>query len=476
MKFSIRTRLTLWYGVLVALALIGFSIGVMKLQERWGRAQFDSELASIGAALSGVMEEELGETGELQTAVAEAREPMDVPGRATAILDLHGTPMAANWHGLQYDATTLAAADRVAPRSLITVNQHSQAWRVLTRRESSAFGDYMILVAGSLDQLERQQDLLSRILIVAAPLVVLLTAGVCWWVASSALRPVTLMAAQAEAITVRAGDWRLDGPTATDELGQLARAFNRLLKRIETASQLQRRFMADASHELRTPVSVIQTATEVTLERQPREDWEYREALAIVNEQSTHLSRMVEDMFVLARADAGGYRLTRRLLYLDEVVAECVRAVSVVAATREIQLTTALEPDVSLYADDGLLRQLVTNLLDNAVKYTRAGSSVTIAVRTDATAATITVSDTGPGIAAADRERIFERFVRLEPARSATSGAGLGLSIARWIAEQHEGTLTVEQNHAGGSLFVARLPLRPPAADVLGPVDTRTTA
>src|SRR6185436_20270319 len=129
------------------------------------------------------------------------------------------------------------------PHGLITVNQHGRAWRVLTRRESSAFGDYVILVAGRLDPLERQQDLLSRILMVAAPLVVLLTAGVCWWVASSALRPVTLMAAQAEAITVRAGDWRLEAPTATDELGQLARAFNRLLHRIETASQLQRRFM-----------------------------------------------------------------------------------------------------------------------------------------------------------------------------------------------------------------------------------------
>jgi heavy metal sensor kinase len=460
MRFSIRTRLTLWYGALLALALSVFSIGLMGLQERWGRAQFDSELASIAAALSGVMQEELGETGELPTAVAEAREAMDVPDRATAILDRHGTSIAANWHGLQLDATTLAT-EMASRRVLVTVNQGGHAWRVLTRRESSPYGDYVILVAGSLDHLAQQQDLLSRILMVAAPLVVLLTAGVCWWVASSALRPVTVMATQAEAITVRSSDWRLDAPTATDELGQLARAFNRLLTRIETASQLQRRFMADASHELRTPVSVIQTATEVTLERPGREDWEYREALTIVNEQSAHLSRMVEAMFVLARADAGGYRLTRRPLYLDELVAECVRAVSVIAAAREIELATILQPDVSLNADDGLLRQLVTNLLDNAVQYSKVGGSVTIAVTADATVATVTVSDTGPGIAAADRERIFERFVRLEPARAATSGAGLGLSIARWIAEQHGGTLTLDQNDLGGSLFVARLPSKP---------------
>jgi signal transduction histidine kinase len=270
---------------------------------------------------------------------------------------------------------------------------------------------------------------------------------------------MTTMAAQAEAITVQSLAWRLDAPMAADELGQLARAFNRLLDRLLAALQMQRQFMADASHELRTPVSVIQTAAEVTLERQVREDWEYREALTIVNEQSTRLSRMVEDMFVLARADAGGHRLTKRPLYLDEIVAECVRAVSVVAATRDIQLTTVLQADASVNADDGLLRQLVTNLLDNAVQYTPPGGSVTVIVNTDASSANVTVSDTGRGIPLAERERVFERFVRLDPARSATSGAGLGLPIARWIAEQHEGTLTVGSDTAGGCVFIARLPL-----------------
>ena len=218
--------------------------------------------------------------------------------------------------------------------------------------------------------------------------------------------------------------------------------------------------MADASHELRTPVSVIQTAAEVTLERQAREDWEYREALTIVNEQSTRLSRMVEDMFVLARADAGGYRLTRRPLYVDEIVAECVRAVSVVAATRDIQLTTTLESDVSVNADDGLLRQLVTNLLDNAVQYTPPGG-VSDSHRLERCRLVRPSRCLTPdrAFAPADRERVFERFVRLDPARSATSGAGLGLPIARWIAEQHDGTLTVEQNAAGGCLFVVRLPV-----------------
>ena len=459
MTWSIRVRLTLWYSAVMVVALTAFSVGVLWLHARWGRAQFDSELASLGVAVSGVMQEELSESGNLQKAVSETRTSMDVPGRATAILDLRGIPIAAQWHGFSYDANLVTAHDLTRPQ-FTTLNADGNAWRVLTQRESSIVGDYVILVAGPLDQLGRQQYLLARVLLVATPLIVLVTAGVSWWVASSALRPMTVLAAQAEAMTIRASDWRLDAPTVTDQLGQLARAFNRLLSRLGAASQLQRQFMADASHELRTPVSVIQTAAEVTLEQPVREDWEYREALTIVNEQSTRLSRMVQDMFVLARADAGGYPMHRRLVDVDEVVGECVRAVSIVAAALGIHVTTTFESDVCVSADDGLLRRLVMNLLDNAVQYTPPGGSVTVMVNQDAGSATIAVSDTGPGIPSADRERVFERFVRLDPARSAASGAGLGLSIARWIAEQHGGTLTVGDNATGGALLIARLPRR----------------
>jgi heavy metal sensor kinase len=457
MKWSIRTRLTLWYSIVMAAGLTVFSVGVLWLHARWGQAQFDSELASLGAAAARVMQEELGESGNLRKAVAETHTSMDVPGRATAILDGGGAPMAAHWHGFRYDLATFTA-DAASPQRFASVSDNGDRWRVLLRRESSQAGDYVILVAGPLRRLGRQQQLLLRVLLVVGPLFVLMTAAVCSWVASSALRPVTIMAAQAEAITVHSSNWRLDAPTTGDELGQLARAFNRLLGRLGAASQVQREFMADASHELRTPVSVIQTAAEVTLGKRERQEWEYREALTIVNEQSTRLGRMVDDMLVLARGDAGGHRLNRRLVYVDEIVAECARAISVVAATMDVQLETALEPDVSVSADDGLLRQLITNLLDNAVQHTPRGGVVTAAVASDRHFATITVSDTGPGIRSTDRDRVFERFVRLDPARSATSGAGLGLPIARWVAEQHGGTLTVEDNASGGCVFIARLP------------------
>jgi heavy metal sensor kinase len=465
-KDSIRTRLTVWNSAIMVLALAAFGAGVLWLHARWSHAQFDADLANLGAVTSRVLREELGEHKVLSKAAAEAGESIDVPGRSIAILDGTGAAVAAEWHGFNYDRSALSLGP-LGKTQLTTVRQGSAAWRVFTRRESTLEpnSEFVILVAGPLASIDRQQSLLTRVLLVATPLVGLAAALLSWLAASSVLGPVTTMAAEAEAITARSPDWRLGASTARDEVGQLARAFNRLLDRLSDALRVQRQFMADASHELRTPVSVIQTAAEVTLDRPSREEAEYRDAMSVVCEQSARLGRMVEDMLVLARADAGGYALMRRLLYVDEVVEECVRAVSMVAATRGVQIVTTIQSDVSLYADDNLLRRLVMNLLDNAVQYTPAGGQVTVSLEDDANVVALSVSDTGPGIPAVDRERVFERFVRLDPARTNATGAGLGLSIARWIAEQHHGTLSLDDNNAGGCLFTVRVAKSPSMAD-----------
>jgi heavy metal sensor kinase len=355
-----------------------------------------------------------------------------------------------------------APHDRLPHQLITTTGPRGNLWRVLQRPERSPAGNYTIVVAGPLERIAGQRVLLSQVLLVAGSIMILITAAVSWWVASSAIRPVSTMASEAAAISVKSPDWRLNPPSDTDELGQLARAFNDLLARLGAASKTQRQFMADASHELRTPVSVIQTATEVTLKQPKRREAEYREALTIISEQSARLSRLVQDMFVLARADAGGYHVPMRGLYVDEVVEEAVRAVAVVTAAKGLNLTWEVQPNVAIHGDDGLLHRMMTNLLDNAVQHTPTGGSVHVALSADAATVTITVADTGPGIPDADRDRAFDRFVRLDPARSAESGGGLGLPIARWIAEQHHGTLSLDPSPRG-CVFVVRLPLRPSA-------------
>jgi signal transduction histidine kinase len=229
--------------------------------------------------------------------------------------------------------------------------------------------------------------------------------------------------------------------------------------------------MADASHELRTPVSAARTAADVTLSQAHRDEDEYRDALAIVLAQTRRLGRLVDDMFVLARADAAGYPLLLRTCFIDEVLEECAGAARVLASATGVRLETSLQNHVVAQADGALVRQLAMNLLENAVKHTPEGGRVRLSLRAAGGCAEIAVSDTGGGIPPSERERIFERFVRLDAARSNTDGAGLGLPIARWIAESHQGTVTLDESGPSGSTFVARLPLTRP-----NPVSTPAAA
>ncbi|HET9315999.1 MAG TPA: HAMP domain-containing sensor histidine kinase, partial [Vicinamibacteria bacterium] len=268
------------------------------------------------------------------------------------------------------------------------------------------------------------------------------------------------MADEAARITDRTPGRRLTARHPRDELGTLARAFNDLLGRLESALAQQRQFMADASHELRTPVSIARTAIEVVGSRTGRPESEYVDALGVVAQQMRRLSRIVDDLFTLARADASGLPVVRAPLYLDELVADCVKEARVLAAAKPVALDWSGPADLEIDGDERLLRQMLMNLLHNAVRYTAPTGSARVEIAASDGAVEVDVTDTGAGIPEADRERIFERFVRLDPAR-AGEGAGLGLPIARAIAEAHGGTLALRRSDASGSVFRVRLPLRP---------------
>jgi signal transduction histidine kinase len=231
----------------------------------------------------------------------------------------------------------------------------------------------------------------------------------------------------------------------------------------------QRQFMADASHELRTPLFAVQAAADVTLQRGHREEGEYRDALGLVADQARRLTRIVEEMFTLARADAGHLPLRRAPLYLDEVLADVGRAARVLAEPRRVTVELPAGPESPLVGDEDLLRRMVLNLVDNAIKHSPPGGVVRVGLDRAGDAYRVTVSDQGPGIPAEARERVFERFFRLDAARarddagSGGSGAGLGLAIARWVAEAHGGRLELVRSDAAGTLFAATLPAGPRA-------------
>jgi signal transduction histidine kinase len=248
-----------------------------------------------------------------------------------------------------------------------------------------------------------------------------------------------------------------------DELGQLAVTFNELLARLHEAFERQRRFMADASHELRTPLSVMGATAGVTLRKRHRKEDEYREAVQMMSEQTQRLSRIVKDMFTLARADAGRYPLNKRPLYLNDLLEEIARAGELLAAEKSVKVEIIDSLEAGFHGDEDLLRRMILNLVDNAIKHTPQGGVVRLGLSEDAPDYLISISDTGPGIPSEAQAHIFERFYRAGAARSRPedgdgAGAGLGLSIASWIAQAHDGSLELTRSDQTGTTFTVRLP------------------
>src|SRR5262245_2014830 len=457
MTMSIRAHLTVWYAGALVLVLVAFSAGVFWLQTRFSQSQFDDELATLAAAVGTALRAELAGSHELARAARATREDFNVPNRTIAILDGNGHPIAAHWRGFHKANLPPAGARSVTAATLV---QDGIPWRIRLQRTESPDGPFIVFVGASESAIARERRLLARTLLGGVPIALIFSALVCWLAASRALQPLTSMSEQAERITLESLDTRLTGGAANDEIGQLRRAFNHLLDRVAAGVAQQRQFMADASHELRTPVCAARTAAEVTLSRPHRREDEYRDALEIVAAQTRRLARMVDDMLLLARADANGYLVHLTMGRLDEVLRECADTVRVLADAKPVVFTTHLQDGVVATVDAGLIRHLALNLLENALKHTPEHGEMSLTLRVINGTAEVVVSDSGAGIAAGEsRDRIFERFVRLDPARNADGGAGLGLPIARWIAERHHGTLTLEETGPAGSIFVARLPL-----------------
>ena len=450
---SLRARLTLWYTITLVLVLGLFGGDVLIQQKRLGIARADQELESVQATLANILREELRELDAPELAAREAKDAMRSIGDGIAILDGSGRVLAT-----QLERLTLA--DLMPPPSVpsvMTIDAASGEWRVSTRHVTIDGGIFTVVVARPLTDLARQQREVREAMFLVIPLALLLAGAGGWWLASIGLRPVAQMAHRAASIP-SSGLEDLGAAPRDDELGQLARAFNGLVARLRGALETQRQFMADASHELRTPVSIIRTAADVTLSRERRDEAEYRDALATTGAQARRLSRLVDDMLVLARADAGAYPLQPVTLYLDDVVEECRRAVGLIASARGVTVRTHGPSDVSIRGDEELLRRLILNLLQNAIQHSPSGGVVSVEIAPNGSRVYVRVVDTGTGIAEADRARIFERFVQLDPSRRA-EGTGLGLPIAKWIAEVHQGSLSVESTGPTGSTFCVVLPI-----------------
>jgi len=308
------------------------------------------------------------------------------------------------------------------------------------------------------ERMEAQLREILVVLVLGLPVVVAL-AGVGGYVlARRALAPIDQLGAEARRMTAERLHERLSVPNARDEIGRLASVINDTLARLESSFDQLRRFTADASHELRTPLSVMRGIGEMGL-REPRTPAEYQDAIGSMLEEVDRLTRLVDTLLRLSRGDAGTVRLVRNAVDLGQLTRDVVSSLGILAEERKQRLDLDIRENVHISADRLVLRDAITNVVDNAIKYSPKGSTISVRVSAEGHDAAVTVADEGPGISADHRERVFDRFYRIDEGRSREmGGTGLGLAIARWAVEANGGRISVDSAGRGATFRIV-LPL-----------------
>lgn len=466
---SLRTRLTIGYTVALAVPLILFAFFSYLTFSRALVARSD---AFIGDALNVFVREAGAERMQarsshdaLQTTLDEVRF-RDV---RVIVRDSVGNVVAS---GAENDAATGGDGDRVLTALLSaavqgdtmpqTITGPDGGLRLLTRNVRIGKERFLVSGAYPLRDLVAVLGQIRTMFVIAIPLLLLAAAVGAYLLAQRSLAPVAAMAMRAEEITAQNLDQRLPVGGGAELMG-LARVFNELLDRVESALEQQRRFMADASHEMRTPTATLRAEAEVTLAREHRTEAEYRESVQVMLQAGQRLTRLVDDLFLLARADAGHLALRAEPVYLEEIVHDAVRAVVQVGERRGVKVELRQMTAAPFHGDRALLDRLLLNLLDNAIKYSPSESTVEVVMSEAPGAHVIAVIDHGSGIAPEAQGRIFDRFYRSDAARvrsagSMTDGAGLGLAIARRIAIAHGGELELAVSRPGLTEFRVTLP------------------
>jgi heavy metal sensor kinase len=330
--------------------------------------------------------------------------------------------------------------------------------------QESSMGGYILRVARLTEKASRELEGLLFVMVLGTPLIVLLASGMGYLLARRALKPVADMTQAARQISASSLSERLPVSNPKDELGMLAQAFNESFDGLERSFHQMKRFTSDASHELRTPLTAIRTLGEVTLNSNDSKT-DARETIANILEESDRLGSLCESLLTLSRGDAGQAKLSPVKSDLKLLISEVAALLHILAEERGQTLKVGGAQSVYAEVDPPILKQAITNLVDNAIKYCPEGAQIEIGLKEDAAYSYITVGDNGPGIAEEHRSKIFERFYRVDHSRSRShdgswthAGAGLGLAIASWAVELHRGSIRLKSEVGIGSEFTIVIP------------------
>jgi heavy metal sensor kinase len=451
---SIRVRLTGWYTVVLCLMLVVYAAATFVAVRHEFLEQFDDQLHDDFETAEGFLTP--APEGRILWSGDRHHDPDNDEDRGSDVWVANGEPIYRSGASAALPPVALAAATQQARYDSLVAN--GRRWRTLTGTSLVGGRAVVLRVSRSEERLRQQLWEVLVVLMFGLPLVVAL-AGVGGYVlARRALTPIGHLASEARRVTADRLHERLSVPNQHDEIGRLAAVINDTFARLESSFEQLRRFTADASHELRTPLSVIRGIGEAGL-GETRTPAEYKEAIGSMLEEVDRLTSLVDTLLRLSHGDAGTFRLSRESTDLGQLARDVASSLGILAEERNQRLALDVADGVVVNADRLVLREAITNIVDNAIKYSPQASTIDIRLSAVGHQAVLIVADGGPGIAAEHRERIFDRFFRLDEARSRDSGGtGLGLAIAKWAVEANGGQITAEAGTNGGSVFRIVLP------------------
>jgi len=473
---SIRFKLTLWYVLILGILLISFSTFLYFTLSKSLYRDVDDRLRSLAQLIASESASPFSKFGfdDIDQAL-ESSMNLKPMGKFIQVLDESGNIGRKSDNLKNVHLPIGLSALKNASRGLMTLETsrfQDTPLRILTfpAIENSRVAR-IIQVASSLEDVEDALNNLLIILVITVPFALLVASLGGQFLASKALKPVDDITQTARAITSQNLNQRIDPLRVRDEISRLVETFNEMISRLDRSFRQIKQFSSDASHELKTPLTILKGEMEVAL-RKERPPSEYQEILKSNLEEVNRMSKIVEDLLLLSNADSGEIRLSKEEIDLSEILHEVVTQLSVLAHQKKIRIETSNHcQDIRMMGDPLRIRALFLNLVENGIKYTEEGGAISIALRKGTPSpgdslpdskgfAEIIFSDTGIGITKEDQERIFDRFYRVDKARSREQGgSGLGLSICKWIVEAHQGRIRVESELGEGSAFIVSLPL-----------------
>jgi two-component system, OmpR family, heavy metal sensor histidine kinase CusS len=454
-RLNIRRRLTLWNTLALAVVLTCFAALVYGL---FGHALYEQTDRGLQAALGRLQADDRIEAATEQRLRYWIEEFKDRQNLFCVVYRADGALYAR----------TAGMAEETVPRmpgggqDYWEYDERSPAvgrQRVMAQRMRLGGRDFVVMLLAPLETVDDELEEFRSVLFTAGPLALLLSAGLAYWLARKALAPIDRLRRATDAVTADRLDQRLPVPNPHDELGLLTRTINAMIARLERSFAEIRRFTADASHELRTPLTALRAEVEVTLGKPLTLD-NATQALGNILEELVRMSRLTDQLLTLSRRDAGVEQLTLTPLDLHSLAAGVVDTMQPLAEAKEVQLRLDGEDPVQVAGDEGRLRQVFINLLDNALKFTPERGRVTVRVERRGEAAVVAVEDTGIGIPPEHVPKVFDRFYRVDKARSREQGGtGLGLSISKSIVLAHGGGIELTSVPGHGTTCFVTLPL-----------------